>query len=52
MKINFKVIDVRTGEDITDNAIWYLRPDGSLVYNQCGAFKVDVFAKAIISLAE
>lgn len=50
-KITFKVIDVRTGNDITNDAMWCLRPNGSLVYSgQHGNFEVDIFAKAVISV--
>lgn len=52
MKITFKVIDVRTKEDITDNCSWVLKPDGSLCYNLYGDFVSDVFAKAIFSINE
>ena len=52
MKIIFKVIDVRTGEDITNNAMWCLRPDGSLAYNMFGDLIGDTFAKALITVEE
>ena len=52
MKITFKVIDVRTGEDITNNAMWCLRPDGSLAYDMFGDLIGDIFAKAIITVEE
>lgn len=29
---NYKVINSKTGEDITDDKDWVIRPDGSLYY--------------------
>lgn len=49
MNITFRVIDIRTDEDITNKQMWVLRPDGSLAYVDYGDLTDCTWAKAVIN---
>ena len=52
MNITYKVIDSRTGEDITDDYYWVIRPDGVLGYlDYCDVIGYPS-AKAVITVVE
>jgi len=36
MQIKYRVINKRTGDDITNDYCWVIRPDGRLCYNDYG----------------
>ena len=50
--ITFKVVDIRTGKDITNTEMWVLRPDGSLTYNEYGDLIGCVYAKAVFTIKD
>jgi hypothetical protein len=52
MKLTYRVIDTRTGKDITEDYCWVIRPDGSLSYNDYGDLIGLTCAKAIFTIKE
>lgn len=52
MKVTYRVIDKRTGEDITDNYCWVLQPNGKLSYNEYGDLIGMTYAEAVISVSD
>ena len=50
MKVSYKVIYTKTGEDITHTEDWVLLPDGRLAYLDCDDKVVDCSAKAIFTI--
>ncbi len=52
MKVTYKVIDLRTNEDITNKYDWVLQPNGRLAYNAYGDLIGLTYAKVIFSVEE
>ena len=52
MKVTFKVIDTRTGKDITNSEMWCLRPDGSLQFNDYGDLVGLTYARPVFTIEE
>lgn len=52
MNITYKVIDSRTGKDITDDYAWVVRPNGDLFYMEYCNFIGYPTAKVVITVAE
>lgn len=52
MKVTFRVIDIRTNEDITDKYDWVLQPNGRLAYNMYGDLIGLAYARPVFTIKE
>lgn len=50
MKVTYKVISNITGNDLTDKAMWVLRPNGELAFNNYGDLIGDECAEAVFTI--
>jgi hypothetical protein len=51
-EITYRVIDIRTNEDITYEHYWVLRADGSLAYWNYGDFADLDYARPVFTMKE
>ena len=52
MKVTFRVVDIRTNEDITDKYDWVLQPNGRLAYNMYGDLIGLAYARPVFTMKE